>query len=152
MTDLENGKNRFHITEGTVLQAIDVLSAIPEFLGEFTEEYLQERMRQSGLILIAWDNKKPVACKLGYDRYGDGSWYSWLGGVLPEYRKLGLATLLLKALECWMPLHGYSSLIFKTRLKHSSMIAWAETNKFVLIDKQIRTPEIETRLVYKKIL
>jgi ribosomal protein S18 acetylase RimI-like enzyme len=83
------------ITETRLDQALRVLANIPEFDPLKPITYYQKRLEDTPhLILVAQDGSKLVGCKIGYDRFADGSFYSWLGGVLPEYRKTGIAQAL----------------------------------------------------------
>lgn len=136
--------------KGSVDEALFVLNRIPELSGGFTKLFLEQRLSADGLILVACIDDLPVACKIGYNRYNNDTWYSWLGGVVPEYRKLGIATTLLSELEKWMCMTNFNRIVFKTRRKHFKMKNWAEKNGFTLIERQERIPEEETRLVFQK--
>lgn len=46
-------------------------------------------------ILIAYDGTEPVAYKVGFER-SQRIYYSWIGGVSPDYRGKGLAKELMK--------------------------------------------------------
>ena len=45
-------------------------------------------------ILMIYDKDKPVAFKIGFER-SNRLYYSWIGGVIPEYRGKGLAKKLM---------------------------------------------------------
>ncbi|GAL27803.1 acetyltransferase GNAT family [Vibrio variabilis] len=51
-------------------------------------------------MLIAAHNNKPIAYKIGYE-LSEAEFYSWLGGVSIDYRKLGIATELREQQEAW---------------------------------------------------
>lgn len=46
-------------------------------------------------ILIAYDDNKPIAYKIGFES-SKSRFYSWIGGVIPAYRKQGLAQQLMQ--------------------------------------------------------
>lgn len=86
---------------GTLDDVLQVDAGIPEFDGRTTRALLEERLAgKSTLILIARAEGRAVAYKLGY-AISEREFYSWLGGVLPEYRRKGIASELRQAQEAW---------------------------------------------------
>lgn len=72
-------------------------------------------------LLIAFVDNKPVAFKLGYE-IDRGCFYSWLGGVLPEYRGLGIAKDLIDAQHTWCMDQGYQKIQTKTQNRWREML------------------------------
>ena len=108
-----------------------VLNHIPEFDAIFYETTLRKRLEKpESIILIAEFEGKPVGCKVAYNRYFDGSIYSWLGGVLPDYRCRGIAKELLNRLEIEAERKLFLSIRMKTRNKHIDMLGFALKNGF----------------------
>ena len=64
-------------------------------------EEFERRCSGIHLSLIAEIENQSVGFKIGYDRFKDGSFYSWMGGVLPEFRKKGVASALADFQENW---------------------------------------------------
>lgn len=111
--------------------AVQVLNHIPEFDVVFYEASLHKRLlRAESILLIAEFAGKPVGCKVAYNRYFDGSIYSWLGGVLPPFRNQGIALSLLNALEKEAKRKMFSSIRLKTRNKHVDMLRFVVKNGF----------------------
>ncbi|WP_219118231.1 GNAT family N-acetyltransferase [Janthinobacterium sp. UMAB-56] len=106
---------------GNMEEAWQVLQAIPEFDQRRSLAQLQERLPADALVLIAEANGQAVGFKLGY-RAGDGSLYSWLGGVLPAYRKAGLAQRLLAAQEAWAKEQGFAAVTVKSMNRYPAML------------------------------
>ena len=52
----------------------------------------------------------------------------WLGGVLPEYRRRGVASALWTAQEEWAAARGYSKITVKTRNRFQGMLLFLITN------------------------
>ena len=73
-------------------------------------------------ILIAFYNGIPAGCKIAYDRFGNKIFYSWLGGVLPEFRRKNIAKTLSEKMEEMAQIRGYEFIRFKTRNKFTSVI------------------------------
>ncbi|OEK02074.1 hypothetical protein BFP97_11325 [Roseivirga sp. 4D4] len=119
------------IVETSVLEAIAVLRSLPEFTPMRDDDYYTDRIRNSKhLALIAKIDSKPVACKVGYDKLNDGSFYSWLGGVNPAYRRQGIAQALADKQEAWAKQEGYECIKFKTLNRHKAMLIFAIKNGF----------------------
>lgn len=72
--------------------------------------------------------------KGGYDSFKDGSFYSWIGGVLPEYRRKGIAQLLMDAQLKWAKEQGYKSVRYKTQNRFKGMILLGIRNGYQIID------------------
>ena len=47
------------------------------------------------LVITAMDGKKVIGYKIGY-AIDNNKFYSWLGGVDPNYRKHGIASMLME--------------------------------------------------------
>lgn len=65
---------------------------------------------------------RPVAFKLGYAET-DESFYSWLGGVDPDWRGRGLAQRLIRAQHDWAACAGYRSITTRTQIGNDAMAA-----------------------------
>ncbi|UQV44002.1 GNAT family N-acetyltransferase [Janthinobacterium lividum] len=109
------------IRHGTIEEAWQVLQAIPEFDQRRSLAQLQDRLPAGALILIAEADGQPVGFKLGYASE-DGSFYSWLGGVLPAHRKTGLAQQLLDSQEAWASTHRFAAITVKSMNRYPSML------------------------------
>ena len=53
-----------------------------------------------------------------------------MGGVLPKYRKLGVAQKLMDYQEQWVKKNNYERILVKTRKKHIAMIKLLEKNNY----------------------
>ena len=124
---------------------------IPEFTNNCSKKDYLNRIDNNGfLILIAVVDKRIVGFKIGYDRYKDGSFYSWLGGVVPNYRKKRIATKLTKLFEEWSASEGYTKIIIKTRIKFKAMINLLLKEGYSLKQLISKTECENTRLIFEK--
>ena len=119
------------IKETALEVALAVLEKLPEFdalkpLGHYREIMEGEK----SLVLTTFDDGEAVGCKIGYDRFHDGSLYSWLGGVIPNYRQRGVAKDLAEYQEKWAVENGFTSIKFKTQNRHKAMLQFALRNGF----------------------
>lgn len=73
------------------------------------------------LSLIAYMDEVPIAFKVGY-RQDPDTFYSWLGGVLPEYRRNGLAQQLMLRQHYWARSRGYRFIQTKTLNRWREML------------------------------
>ncbi|MEO9967680.1 MAG: GNAT family N-acetyltransferase [Reichenbachiella sp.] len=146
-------KISFHIRPGSILEAVALSRQIPEFDNPHDEQIYQERLSgKTHLIIIAESQELPVGFKVGYDKFGDSSFYTWMGGVLPEYRSQGIAKSLASYQEKFAKEEGFDSVILKTRNRHKNMLRFAISSGFEIIDVDERIPTAESRILLKKIL
>lgn len=136
---------------GELKTVVELSQQIPEFDNpHLIQEYNKRLNNRPNLILIAKCDGNPVAFKVAYERDSDGSLYSWMGGVLPEFRRKGIAQLLADAQEKWAAENAYSSIRFKTRNRHQKMLLFAIGNGFKIIDL-IKVDDLnEYRIVLEK--
>lgn len=121
------------IKQSGLKTALNLLEKLPEFDALKESAYYEERLRnRPHLILVAIVGDEVAGCKIGYDRFSDGSFYSWLGGVLPDYRKSGIARSLADEQETWAKRQGYDSIRFKTQNRHKAMLQFALRNGFAI--------------------
>ncbi|MCL1142776.1 GNAT family N-acetyltransferase [Shewanella gaetbuli] len=104
-------------------QLIAQLSAqVPELDKPQTQLDIAERLAANPcLILVAYVEGEVAGFKLGYAKQND-EFYSWLGGVLPDFRQLGLAKTMLEYQEKWAAEQGYKRLSVKTRNHFNAML------------------------------
>lgn len=119
------------IREGSLSEALEVLRGLPEFGPLLSTEHYVERMaNKTQLIVIATVEESLAGCKVAYNRHDDGTLYSWLGGVIPEYRKMGLAKKMADFQEAWALNNGFHAIRFKTLNRHKAMLTFAINNGF----------------------
>ena len=141
-----------HIREGTFQECVDLSSKIPEFNSPYKIEEYKKRCAGKYLALIAKIDNQSVGFKIGYDRFNDGRFYSWMGGVLPKFRRMGVASSLANFQEKWADENGFSSIILKTRQKHDGMITFSLNRGFIITEETQIIPDEETRFWIQKTL
>ncbi|MFD2933248.1 GNAT family N-acetyltransferase [Spirosoma flavum] len=88
-----------------------------ELLSELT--YQSTRTGLYALLTIA--NGHVVGCKLGYERK-PGHFYSWLGGVHPDFRSHGIATELMRQQHNWCRQQKYHAVRTQTYNRWRGML------------------------------
>ena len=141
-----------HIREGAFQECVDLSSKIPEFNSPYKIEEYKQRCAGKYLVLIAEIDNQSVGFKIGYDRFNNGSFYSWMGGVLPKFRRMGVAYSLANFQEKWATKNEFSSILLKTRQKHDGMIAFSLNRGFIITEETQITPVEETRIWMEKLL
>lgn len=107
---------------GTIADVLTVDSQIPEFDGRTTADKLTLRLAgKANLILVAYVQEQPVGYKIGYEISGI-EFYSWLGGVVPLYRKQGIATKLREKQESWAAESGFDAISVKSMNQYPAML------------------------------
>ena len=143
----------FSVAPGSIEEAYRLTQDIPEFNNPVYEisEY-QQRLGKDSLILIGYSEGSPIAFKAGYPRGQKGYFYSWLGGVLPEYRRQGIAKALAVEQEEWVKKKNFSHLWFKTRNRNRAMIHFAINNGFAITQVQPKGQVEDYRIILEKAL
>lgn len=139
------------IRKGTILEATNITHQIPEFGKAYmTAEYVKRLERIPHLILVAEIAGELAGFKVGYERERDGSFYSWMGGVLPQYRRKGIASLLANRQEQWALLKGYDSVRFKTRNQRKGMLIFGINRGFKIVGFDARNQVEAHRIMLEK--
>jgi ribosomal protein S18 acetylase RimI-like enzyme len=142
---------RIDIKKASIEEIVALSRQIPEFDNPHPEEEYTKRLAgKKFLLLIASINKVAVGFKVGYDKENNGSFYSWMGGVLPAYREAGVARELANVQETWARENGFTSIRFKTRNRHKAMLLFGINNGFQIIAVEPREIIAEYRLLLEK--
>jgi predicted GNAT superfamily acetyltransferase len=92
------------------------------FDGQNSGTILEELGKRSRfLILLAVVDGRVVGYKVGYEERTN-RFYSWLGGVHPEYRNRGIASELMRRQHAWCEQQGYSVIRTHTKNKWRNML------------------------------
>ncbi|WP_407351904.1 GNAT family N-acetyltransferase [Luteimonas sp. R10] len=104
------------IDRGAIGDIAALEARIPEFSCPKRAAVLGERLRSDNgaLILVAFADGQPVGYKAGYP-LEMRRFYSWIGAVLPPYRRHGIARALLHEQERRLRESGYASVRVKSR-------------------------------------
>lgn len=108
---------------GTIDEVLLVNSQVPEFEnhGTLINKIASRLCNTKGLILIARINGELAGYKIGYE-ISNQTFYSWLGGVVPKYRRQGIATKLREHQESWALESRYSEITVKSMNRFPSML------------------------------
>lgn len=139
------------IIETTYQDVLDMIKDVPEFARPPAPEEVEKRCGNVPyLALITKHQDIPVGCKLGY-RLTDKTFYSWIGGVLPEYRNRGIAQKLLDYQEKWVRRRGYTVIRVKSMNRYPDMLRFLIRNKYQITGLEGNEPE-HLKVVFEKFL
>ena len=138
------------VCECSVNDIIRIATQIPEFDNPYQEaEYNRRLSGTPFLALKASIEGIDVGFKLGYAIDSD-TFYTWFGGVLPQYRKLGMAQKLAVSQEEWAVAHGYKRIKLKTRNYLKPMLIFALKNGFYIHEVELRPAPRDNRIILLK--
>lgn len=88
---------------------------------EWLTDLRYQQARQPVQVWLALADGNVVGVKLGYERK-PGHYYSWLGGVHPEFRGQGIAAELMRRQHAWCREQGYRSIRTHTYNRWRAML------------------------------
>ncbi len=139
------------IVVGKLETVVEISQKIPEFHNPHGLSTYQQRLKQvPHIVLVAYVDETPAGFKVGYER--DGYFYSWMGAILPAYRRLGLARKLAERQEIWAKENGYPHVTFKTRNRLKPMLLFGISRGFDIMEIQPKATIAEYRIVLRKML
>ncbi|HEY0209535.1 GNAT family N-acetyltransferase [Acerihabitans sp.] len=110
------------------------------------EMRLQHRPHQ---LIIAEVNGRPVGFIAGYALNAD-VFHLWLAGVLPGFRRHGVARALLAAQEDWAKARGYHIINVNTRSRFQGMLLFLISNHYLPTRNETQDDEGETQVCFEK--
>ncbi|MDN5500664.1 MAG: GNAT family N-acetyltransferase [Shewanella sp.] len=122
------------LTPELAIQLIELSKQIPELDRPLTPDTLTARLSgKTCLVLLTYVEGELAGFKLGYEQE-KGIFYSWLGGVATDFRRLGLAQSLLEYQENWASLKGYNHIQVKTMNRFPAMLNLLIRNQYLITE------------------
>ena len=113
----------------------EVHRKIPEFPDRIAHGFYEQNLKHRlFLALVAEVNHEVAGFKVAYQSESPEVLYSWMGGVLPEFRKTGVANALAEYQENWAKENGFKRVFFKTRNRFPAMIKFGLSRNFKIIE------------------
>ncbi len=100
------------------------------------------------IIVLTYFENLPVGFKIGY-RYNETTFYSWVGGVLPDFRRKGIAQKLAKKQEELIKEKGYKKLRTKSMNRFKPMLILNIKNGFDIVQVYTNTTG-QQKIVFEK--
>lgn len=141
------------IKEDSIEVAVKVSAAITEFDKPYDKAYFENRyIDKANLILVSYVDNQPAGYMVSYDRNNDGSFYCWMAGVDPLFRRLGLLNQMMQYLYDWAKSHGYKKITIKTRNNRREMLAYLVKSGFNFTEVQPQPSIDDNRILLEKII
>ena len=141
------------IKEDSIEVAVKVNATITEFDKPYDKAYFEDRCKNSvSLILVAYVDNQPAGYMVSYDKNNDGSFYCWMAGVNPLFRRLGLLNKMMQYLNDWTKNHGYNKLTIKTRNNRREMLSYLVKSGFNFVEVQPQPAIEDNRILLEKVV
>jgi len=138
------------IDQLTIEEIYPLTLNIPEFASHYPiEKYYERLSNRPHLILRANTANQAAGFKIGYE-IGPGIFYSWVGGVLPDFRRQGVARALANEMEAWLRTNHYHTLHMKTHNQFQNMLLFSIGNGFQITGVEQRENISENRILLEK--
>lgn len=141
------------IREGQAAEIAALEFAIPEFRQPKSLDVLEARLRpeRDALILLACSDGTPVGFKAGY-ALAPGTFYSWVGAVLPAFRGQGVARRLLQAQEARLRGRAYARIRVKSRNAFPGMLRLLVAEGYRIVGLEAVPSAEDPKIVFEKAL
>lgn len=109
------------------------------------------RGRYNVLRLVARLRNEAVGFFLGFELKPQ-VFFAWFYGVLPEYRRLGIASQLMDAVHDWARQNEYESLRFECHNQHRAMLHLAIAKEYDIVGMRWDPDRGENLVIFEKVL
>lgn len=143
------------IREVSLEEAYFVHEQIPEFQQHFPytiETFHQRTAGKYAVSYIAYVNAEPAGYSISYERDADGSYYCWMAGVRPEFRRCGVLKALMLQNERYALENGYKALKVKTRNHRREMLSYLVSHGFEVVEVEVMDNVTDNRILFQKTL
>jgi GNAT superfamily N-acetyltransferase len=116
-------------------------------------EFFKRRLRgrYSSLLLIANVDRRPVGFSTGFE-LKPSVFFAWLTGVLPDYRRQGIAMQLHTAQSAWAAEHGYNFIRMECHNQHRPILHMAIALEFNIAGFRWDADRSDNLIIFEKSL
>jgi GNAT superfamily N-acetyltransferase len=109
------------------------------------------RGRYNILMLVARLGDRPVGFFLGFE-LKPTVYFSWFYGVLPEFRRQGIASQLMDAVHSWALQNEYESIRFECHNQHRPMLHLAIAHGYDIVGIRWDPDRADNLVIFDKVL
>jgi GNAT superfamily N-acetyltransferase len=109
------------------------------------------RGRYNVLQLIARLGDRPVGFFLGFE-LKPNVYFAWFYGVLPEFRRQGIASQLMEAVHSWAQQNDYESIRFECHNQHRPMLHLAIAVGYDIVGIRWDPDRGDNLVIFEKVL
>ena len=115
-------------------------------------DFFKQRIEKQPKLfsILAYNNDDLIGFKVGYP-YDETTFYSWIGGVLPNHQQQGIAKHMAKLQEKYARSEGFTKLRTKSMNQYKTMMILNLKNGFD-ITKVYTNAKGQTKIVFEKLL
>ncbi len=115
------------------------------------EEFFERRFsaRHNVSVLLAMIDDRHIGFVVGFELM-PGTYFTWLCGVSPDFRRLGVATQLMQAELAWAHDNGYQTMRFECQNQHRPMLHAAITEGYDLVGIRWDTATGNNVVIFEK--
>jgi GNAT superfamily N-acetyltransferase len=116
-------------------------------------EFFQRRFlgRYNPLMMVASMDEQPVGFFLGFE-LKPSTFFAWLYGVLPECRRMGIASQLMDASHSWIRERGYGWVRFECHNEHRPMLHMAISRGYDVVGVRWDPDRVQNLVIFEKTL
>lgn len=113
--------------------------------------YFQRRFqsRHQPLMLVASIEDHPVGFFIGFE-LKPNTFFAWLCGVLPEFRRQGIASQLLEALQAWAKHEQYEIVRFECHNQSRPMLHMAIAHGYDIVGVRWDSERASNLVIFEK--
>jgi GNAT superfamily N-acetyltransferase len=109
------------------------------------------RGRYNVLMLIARLDDRPVGFFLGFE-LKPTVYFAWFYGVIPEFRRHGIASQLMDAVHAWAKQNDYESIRFECHNQHRPMLHLAIALEYDMVGIRWDPDRGDNLVIFEKVL
>jgi len=107
--------------------------------------------RYNVLELVARIQDRPVGFFLGFE-LKPTVYFAWFYGVLPDYRRQGIASQLMEAMHSWAKQQDYESVRFECHNQHRPMLHLAIAQEYDIVGMRWDPDRGDNLVIFEKVL
>ena len=117
------------------------------------EAFFERRLRNriAPLVLVARIKSEAVGFFVGME-LRPGVYYSWVTGVFPDARRMGIATQLMCAAADWAKTEGYQTIRFECTNKHRPMLHFGIEQDYNIAGIRFDSDSHENMIIFEQSL
>ncbi len=114
-------------------------------------EYFTRRFRgrYNVATMVAMVEDRHVGFIVGFELM-PSTFFCWLCGVLPDFRREGISTQLIQAQQAWAQDHGYAMMRFECNNQHRPMMHVAISEGYDLVGIRWDTASASNLVIFEK--
>lgn len=139
------------VKEGDIETVVQISAKIIEFDRPYDSWYFAERIAgKESCILVAYSDNVPAGFIVAYDKDDDSSFYCWMAGVDPQFRRMGVLSALMRYLNSWAKKRQYTKIRIKTRNNRREMLAHLVKEGYYCIEVETYPQPSDNRILFER--